>query len=171
VPVFADERGWFTEQFNAFRLAAKGVHLPQFVQDNLSFSRKNVIRGLHLQASPHMQDKMVTVLQGRVLDVVVDLRPASTTFRSVFAIELSADKHNALFVPKGFAHGFAALEDALFSYKCSYPYTPEAETGIIWNDADLAINWQVNSPIVSAKDQALPTLKQLLQKNVISQNG
>ena len=138
------------------------------VQDNLSFSKKGVIRGLHLQLEPFAQGKIVTVVQGKVLDVVVDLRKNSPTFGKTFSCLLNSETHNMLMIPEGFAHGFAALTDSLFFYKCSSPYHPEFETGIIWNDPQLKIDWKIEHPVLSEKDLQLPTLEELLRKSLIS---
>jgi dTDP-4-dehydrorhamnose 3,5-epimerase len=164
---YPDERGWFREFYNP-RAFDSLKAFPTFVQDNLSFSKKGVIRGLHMQTGRFGQAKLVSVLQGRVLDVVVDVRPASHTFGRVYTLILSGDEQNSLFVPQGFAHGFSALEDSLFMYKCSSFYEPSAETGIRWNDPDLEIDWQVDHPIISPKDQQLPTFADLKGKLLIS---
>lgn len=140
----------------------------KFVQDNLSFSNKGVIRGLHLQLHPFQQAKLVTVIKGSVLDVVVDLRKGSFSFGQVYSCRLDDKKHNMLLIPEGFAHGFAALEDAWFYYKCSSEYNPACETGICWNDPTLNIDWETLHPVLSAKDQHLPMLEELLIKSVIS---
>jgi dTDP-4-dehydrorhamnose 3,5-epimerase len=167
--VFEDERGWFYELYKQTVFHEKGI-THKFVQENQSFSRKNVVRGLHLQLAPHAQAKLVTVIKGKVLDVVVDLRPDSLTFLKVYYCVLEEKKHNMLMVPEGFAHGFAALEDTIFQYKCSDIYHKASETGIVWNDPKLNINWGIQEPIVSEKDKALPTLEEFLGKSVISQS-
>lgn len=118
--------------------------------------------------APAQQAKIVTVITGKVLDVVVDLRSGSSTFGKTYQVELSGEVRNQLIIPAGFAHGFSTLEDAHFLYKCSKEYDPNYETGIIWNDADLNIDWQVSEPILSPKDKQLPTLRELLEKSVIS---
>ena len=157
--VFGDSRGYFEELYNQKAFAEQGFD-QGFVQDNLSLSRKGALRGLHFQAPPHAQGKLVFVTMGRVLDVAVDIRPSSPTYGQSAAYELSADNHRMLFVPKGFAHGFSVLSDScLFQYKCTDYYNKESEGGILWNDPDLAIDWQVESPIVSDKDKALPLFK------------
>jgi dTDP-4-dehydrorhamnose 3,5-epimerase len=167
---FFDERGWFTEHFNPNNISpAYRNLLPVFVQDNLSFSKAGVIRGLHLQLAPSAQAKWVSVLAGRVYDVAVDLRPGSATFGKYYGLELTSEAQNGLFIPEGFAHGFAALEDTYFFYKCSAPYHPAAEAGICWNDPQLAIKWPIAQPTVSAKDQALPSLADFVRKYLISQ--
>jgi dTDP-4-dehydrorhamnose 3,5-epimerase len=165
--VFTDNRGWFIEFYKEEHFQARGIPY-NFVQENQSFSRKGVIRGLHLQLAPNAQAKLVTVISGKVLDVVVDLRSGSPTFAKVYYCVLDGLNKKSLMVPEGFAHGFAALEDSMFFYKCSSLYNRNAETGIVWNDPDLNIDWQVKNPILSAKDEQLPTLAELLRKSVIS---
>lgn len=155
---FTDVRGWFTESYRKSALAEAGIN-HDFLQDNLSWSHQGVIRGLHYQASPFGQAKLVRVLSGRVLDVVVDIRTDSPTFGKYYRCELSADQGNMLYVPEGFAHGFRALEDSLFSYKCSIEYHPASDRGILWSDPQLAIDWGLTEgdmPVISAKDQSLP---------------
>jgi len=127
--VFVDDRGWFYEFYKEETFRKN--HLPySFVQENQSFSKKGVIRGLHFQQPPHAQAKLVTALTGKVLDVVVDLRPASRTFKQKYYCLLESSKRNMLLIPEGFAHGFAALEDSIFFYKCSKVYNRESEAGI-----------------------------------------
>jgi dTDP-4-dehydrorhamnose 3,5-epimerase len=151
-----DHRGVFFESFRE-DLLRPYLGDARFVQDNQSYSKKGVLRGLHYQRAPYAQAKLVQVLSGRALDVVVDLRPTSATFGKVHQVILDADLRNMLFVPEGFAHGFLALDDCHFFYKCSSYYQKEAEAGIRWNDPQLAIDWQgVQHPIVSEKDDALP---------------
>lgn len=163
--VFEDERGWFYEFYKVETF--KKHHLNySFVQENQSFSKKGVIRGLHFQLPPYAQAKLVTALTGRVLDVVVDLRPNSKTFKQVYYCNLDSKKRNLLLIPEGFAHGFAALEDATFFYKCSNVYNKQSEAGIRWNDSELDIKWQVDKPIISAKDADLPLMAELLEKPV-----
>ncbi|MCE7066456.1 dTDP-4-dehydrorhamnose 3,5-epimerase [Dyadobacter sp. CY326] len=158
--VFNDERGMFFESYN--EQIFKQLGLPtNFVQDNQSFSKKGVVRGLHFQKAPFAQGKLVRVISGKVLDVAVDIRPESPTFGKHEIFELSSEKNNIAYVPEGFAHGFVALEDSIFSYKCTNIYNKESESGILWNDEDLAINWGVENPIVSDKDIILPTFKSL----------
>jgi len=164
--VFKDNRGWFYEFYKEESFHTLGIK-HRFVQVNQSFSKKGVIRGLHMQLDPYSQAKLATVITGKVLDVVVDLRQGSKTFREVYYCVLESSKRNMLLVPEGFAHGFAALEDSIFFYKCSNPYNREAETGVIWNDPDLNIDWQVKNPILSEKDLQLPALADLLRKSVI----
>jgi dTDP-4-dehydrorhamnose 3,5-epimerase len=162
--IFGDDRGLFYESFNKRRLEdALGIEL-NFVQDNLSISNKNVIRGLHFQEGDAAQAKLVQVLAGKVLDVVVDLRKESTTFGRYFSIELSARDRNMLFIPRGMAHGFLSLENqTVFSYKCDAYYAPKTERGIRYNDPDLSIDWgiRIEDAIISEKDKSLPFLKSL----------
>jgi dTDP-4-dehydrorhamnose 3,5-epimerase len=165
--IFKDNRGWFYESYKQSSYKAAGIEY-NFVQENQSFSKKGVVRGLHFQQAPYAQAKLASVLIGKVLDVVVDLRPASKTFGQVYSCVLDGERRNMLMVPEGFAHGFAALEDSCFFYKCSNVYHKESEAGIIWNDPQLNIDWKVQNPIVSEKDQMLPTLDELLRKSVIS---
>ncbi|MCK6616412.1 MAG: dTDP-4-dehydrorhamnose 3,5-epimerase [Cyclobacteriaceae bacterium] len=167
--VYNDNRGWFFEFYKKNEFAKAGI-TNSFTQENLSFSKKNVVRGLHMQLPPYQQVKLVSVLQGKVLDVVVDLRKGSSTFGKWHTCILDSSKHNMILVPEGFAHGFAALEDSLFIYKSTSMYQPAAETGIIWNDPQLAIPWPFTDPILSVKDSNLPTLEELLRKSVISRD-
>jgi dTDP-4-dehydrorhamnose 3,5-epimerase len=157
--VFSDSRGFFMETFQASVLRQAGLP-ADFAQDNESCSRRGVLRGLHYQLPPHEQGKLVRVARGRAWDVAVDIRPGSPTFGKWAGTELSAVNHAMLWIPPGFAHGFVALEDdTLFLYKCTRPYSPAAERGIRWNDPDLAIAWPGEVSCVSAKDEALPLLR------------
>jgi dTDP-4-dehydrorhamnose 3,5-epimerase len=165
--LFKDDRGWFYEFYNKNTFEKAGVR-TDFVQENTSFSKKGVIRGLHFQLPPHAQAKLVTVLSGKALDVVVDLRPSSKTFGKIYYCTLTGEARNMLLVPEGFAHGFAALEDTVFYYKCTNFYNKASESGLLYNDAQLNINWPVENPIVSEKDLVLPTMDELLGKAVIS---
>lgn len=152
--VFTDERGYFFEPFNAAVFAKVTGVATTFVQDNESRSAKGVLRGLHLQVAPHAQAKLVRVVSGAVLDVCVDLRPQSATFGHHFSIRLDAREKLLFYIPAGMAHGFVALEhDTVFLYKCSSYYDPASERTLLWNDPKLGIDWGVDSPIVSAKDQ------------------
>lgn len=156
--VYSDERGFFFESYNAERFEQAGLKY-QWVQDNQSFSRKGVIRGLHFQKPPHAQAKLVRVLSGRILDVVVDLRSEQPTYGKVFAIELTAENKMQLLIPRGFAHGFSVLsETAEVMYKCDGVYNKSSELGIKYNDRVLKIDWQVNESeaTVSEKDLQLP---------------
>lgn len=152
--VFADDRGYFFESFHKERFEAAYGKPVNFVQDNESMSQKGVVRGLHFQAPPYAQGKLVKVIKGAVLDVAVDIRPNSPTYGESFVIELSEHNKTQLYIPEGFAHGFETLEDnTIFSYKCTNYYNPESEGSILWNDKQLAIKWQTNAPILSKKDQ------------------
>ncbi len=158
---FGDPRGWLMESYNKRVLEAAGVE-ADFVQDNQSFSVKNVLRGLHFQKPPYAQAKLVRVLTGRALDVMVDIRKDSPTYGKHLTVILDAEQSNQVFIPVGFAHGFLTLEDnTTFFYKCSNYYNKESEGGLIWNDPALNIDWNVQDPIVSDKDQVLPTLQEL----------
>lgn len=154
--IHKDERGYFAEFYNERALAGQGVE-KIFTQDNISRSRRGVVRGLHFQRPPYAQCKLVGVLEGRALDVVVDLRKKSKTFGQVFTIELSAENLTQLLVPEGFAHGFSVLsETCVFFYKCTRHYHQPSEMGIRWNDPQLNVDWQVESPDISEKDAELP---------------
>jgi dTDP-4-dehydrorhamnose 3,5-epimerase len=158
--VFGDARGFFYESFNAARYLDAGIDLP-FVQDNFSQSRKGILRGLHLQ-QPHPQGKLVSVLSGRVFDVAVDVRVGSPHFGRWVGEILDGESKRQLFVPPGFAHGFCVLSDeALFHYKCTDLYHPEAELSVIWNDPDIGIEWPEASPVLSDKDAAAPRLAEI----------
>ena len=157
--VFGDARGYFFEPFNQ-KWFNENVGPTQFVQDNESKSSKGVLRGLHFQKPPMAQAKLVRVIQGEVLDVVVDLRKNSPTYGKVFSILLSETNKKQLFIPRGFAHGFAVIsETAIFAYKVDNWYSPENEGGIIWNDEKLQIDWQLNynDILLSDKDTGLQT--------------
>lgn len=167
--IFPDNRGWFYEFYKESTLKRFGID-RKFPQENLSFSKKNVIRGLHFQLPPFAQAKLATVISGSVLDVVVDLRKASKTFGKVYVCPLDSVRKNMLLVPEGFAHGFAALEDSIFFYKCSNVFNKPSESGLLWNDPQLNIQWPVSEPIVSEKDKLLPTFEELLRNSVILRN-
>jgi dTDP-4-dehydrorhamnose 3,5-epimerase len=155
--VHGDERGFFVERFNLDRFRDAGLH-TDFVQDNHSRSRPGVVRGLHYQHTP-AQGKLVGVTRGRIFDVVLDIRPDSPTYGHTRSVELSDMNGRLLWVPHGFAHGFCVLGDtpADLLYKVDAPYSPDGESGIHWNDPELAIAWPVPDPIVSARDQAMPS--------------
>lgn len=156
--VFEDSRGYFFESFRKEMLEKAGIR-QDWVQENQSFSKKGTVRGLHFQTGDHAQAKLVSVIQGKVLDVVLDLRKDSQTYGAIYTVVLDAEKHNMLYIPEGFAHGFSVLEDAIFSYKCSAYYHKESEGGILWSDPKLKIDWKVETPILSEKDQLWPTLE------------
>jgi len=156
--VFGDARGFFLETYQLDRYASLGISRP-FIQDNLSRSAKGVLRGLHLQ-NPATQGKLVSVLRGGVLDVAVDVRSGSPTFGRHVAIELNEENRRQLWVPRGFAHGFAVLsESADFAYKCDNTYSPKDEIIVRWNDPALAIDWGIEEPSLSARDAAAPLLQ------------
>lgn len=162
--IFEDERGFFMESYNTSRYQGNGI-VAGFVQDNLSQSKKGVLRGLHYQAPPFAQGKLVQVLRGAVLDVAVDIRFGSPTFGKHAAVELSAANKKQLWIPEGFAHGFLALEDdTLFSYKCTNVYSKENDRGICWNDPALGIEWGVSGIQVSEKDAVQPLLAEIKQE-------
>lgn len=159
--IFNDSRGYFFESFSQREFEEK-VCRTVFVQDNESRSVAGVVRGLHFQKPPYTQAKLVRVIRGAVLDVAVDIRKGSPTFGKHVAVELTADNHRQLFVPRGFAHGFAVLSDeAVFQYKCDNYYAPQSEGAIAWDDPDLGIDWRVPSTdrILSEKDSLHPLLK------------
>lgn len=161
--VWKDNRGYFYESFSAKAFADAGIE-ADFVQDNQSFSQKGTLRGLHAQKAPFAQGKLVRVIQGKVLDIAVDARKDSATYGQHFSIELSGDNHKQLWVPPGFLHGFLTLEDdTIFTYKVTSYYDKESEVGVIWNDADLNINWSENLKreelLLSDKDLILPSFK------------
>jgi dTDP-4-dehydrorhamnose 3,5-epimerase len=158
--VFGDERGFFTETYNQQRFESVGLP-SSFVQDNHSRSSKGVLRGLHYQF-PQWQGKLVRVLSGAIFDVAVDIRSDSRTFGKWYGLELNDENRLQLYVPPGFAHGFATLSDtADVSYKCTSLYKPEDDAGIVWNDPDIGIEWPISDPLVSEKDAAAPRLSQI----------
>ena len=161
--VFRDSRGYFVETNNEKRYREAGID-AQFVQDNQSCSCYGVVRGLHFQRPPYSQAKLVCCTVGRVLDVAVDLRKGSKTYGQWFSVELSEENKRQFFIPRGFAHGFSVLsEQAIFTYKCDNLYHPEADGGILLNDPDLAIDWQIpeEKRIISEKDKHHLLLKDL----------
>lgn len=161
--IFGDARGHFFESYRQDIFAQNGIPF-QFVQDNQSFSTAGVLRGLHFQNAPFAQGKLVRVVTGKVIDVAVDIRPNSPTFGKHQKFILDASLQNMVYIPEGFAHGFAALEDSIFSYKCTNNYNKASEGGIIWNDSDLNIDWGIKNPNVSEKDLELTTFKDLFSK-------
>ena len=167
--VYGDSRGYFFESFNAAEFAKQTGIDTQFVQDNESRSSYGVVRGLHMQLPPHAQAKLVRVVEGRVLDVAVDLRKDSPTFGKHFAIELTGENHLQVYIPKGFAHGFSVLsETAVFQYKCDGYYAPASEAAIAWNDPDLAIDWKlpIEAVVLSDKDRNHPSLKEFIARTL-----
>ncbi|GAB3054982.1 dTDP-4-dehydrorhamnose 3,5-epimerase [Acinetobacter apis] len=173
--VFGDDRGWFMESFNQHNfekaLTERGLDVPQFVQDNHSFSQQGVLRGLHYQLDPHAQGKLVRVVQGRAWDVAVDIREGSETFGEWVGIELTGENHKQFWIPAGFAHGFVALEDnTQFLYKTTNYYSKESERSIVWNDAELNIAWPLDqslTPLVSDKDKDSVGLADAIKQNNI----
>jgi dTDP-4-dehydrorhamnose 3,5-epimerase len=158
--IFRDERGFFLETYNQQKYSACGVK-ETFIQDNHSSSKKGTLRGLHAQRT-QMQGKLVRVIEGEIFDVAVDARRTSPTFRRWVAVRLSAANFKQFYVPPGYHHGFCVLSDtAQVEYKCTAPYAPEDEIGIIWNDPELTIDWPITQPILSPRDARLPPLSEL----------
>lgn len=161
--VFADDRGYFFESYNKVKLAEAGIDV-NFIQDNESRSMKGVLRGLHFQYSPYAQGKLVRVISGAVLDVAVDIRKDSPTFGKWASILLTGENKLMYWIPEGFAHGFLTFEDdTIFTYKCTGVYNKQAEGSIKWNDPDLNIEWDTNSPLLSAKDRVAPSFKDYIR--------
>lgn len=152
--VFGDARGYFFESYNVEHFAAAGLNMT-FVQDNQSFSGKGILRGLHFQAPPHDQGKLLRVVQGSIFDVAVDIRKGSPTYGKYESVVLSAENKRMFYIPEGFAHGFYTLEpDTLVQYKCTDVYHPQSEGGLMWNDPDLGIEWPLDGePLLSEKDK------------------
>lgn len=160
--VFGDDRGYFFESFSTASFREQ-VCSTDFVQDNESFSRYGVVRGLHYQLPPYAQSKLVRVVRGSVLDVAVDIRRGSKTFGQYVAVELSERNHRQLFIPRGFAHGFSVLSpEVIFQYKCDNYYAPDSEGAIAWDDPELAIDWRIPADhvILSEKDKHHPRLSE-----------
>ena len=159
--VYPDDRGYFSETYHEGRYRENGIDVT-FVQDNMAFSRKGALRGLHFQY-PQSQAKLVQVIQGEVLDVIVDIRRGSNTFGMWAGVRLSGENKKQLFAPQGFAHGYCVLsESAIFTYKCSDFYAPDCEKGVLWSDPDIGIDWPVSEPVLSEKDGMYPLLKDVL---------
>ena len=173
--VFGDDRGWFMESFNQKNfekaLTERGLEVPKFVQDNHSYSQKGVLRGLHYQLHPHAQGKLVRVVQGRAWDVAVDIRQDSPTFGQWVGVELTGENHKQFWILAGFAHGFVALEDnTQFLYKTTNYYSKECERSIAWNDADIGIEWPIESGLelkLTDKDKFASMLKEAKKLNDI----
>lgn len=162
--VFSDSRGYFFESFNQQKFASLTGANPVFVQDNQSRSTRGVLRGLHFQQGEHAQAKLVRALEGTVLDVAVDLRKDSPSFGEYVAVELTADNHTQLFIPRGFGHGFVVLSPtATFFYKCDNFYNKASEGGIIYNDTTIGIDWQIDASevLLSDKDSVLPSFDEI----------
>ncbi len=152
--VFEDSRGYFFESYNTKIFEQAGLKL-NFVQDNQSLSQKGVLRGLHFQNPPFAQGKLVRVITGSVYDVAVDIRKNSPTYGKYYGMELSAENKHMMYIPEGFAHGFLTLQNnTIFSYKCTNYYDKASEDCILWNDPDIAIPWNIDSPLLSEKDKA-----------------
>lgn len=150
--VFEDARGYFFESYNENLFKQAGLDL-KFVQDNQSLSQKGVLRGLHFQNNPHAQGKLVRVITGAVFDVAVDIRKSSPTYGQWFGMELNEKNKTMMYIPEGFAHGFATLQDnTIFSYKCTHFYNKASEDCLLWNDPDIGINWNLENPLLSEKD-------------------
>lgn len=159
--LFRDPRGYFLESFNVEAFEKAGLP-TNFVQDNQSLSSAGVLRGLHFQAPPYAQGKLVRVITGKALDVAVDIRKSSPTYGQYHQVLLDAALQNMFYIPPGFAHGFLTLEDhTIFAYKCTNIYNKASEGGLLWNDPELQIDWGIASPLVSEKDQIQPTLSHL----------
>ncbi|MDD4829079.1 MAG: dTDP-4-dehydrorhamnose 3,5-epimerase [Bacteroidales bacterium] len=157
--VFNDQRGYFFEVYNQERYFNNNMQM-QFVQDNESKSGKNVLRGLHFQKPPFAQGKLVRVIQGKVLDVAVDIRKGSPTYGSYHAVELDAISKRMFYIPEGFAHGFLTMEeDTIFAYKCTNYYNKESEGSLLWSDETIGIKWNIENPILSEKDKISPLFK------------
>lgn len=160
--IFSDERGQFLETYNKLYFNSIGIS-SEFLQDNQSVSHKNVLRGLHFQKPPYQQGKLVRVVYGAVMDVIVDIRKESATYGRHFKVRLDHINNLMMWIPPGFAHGFVALENhTIFSYKVTSVYNKDSEDGIRWNDPELAINWEIEKPIVSSRDTALRYFKDLI---------
>ncbi len=159
--VFPDQRGLFFESYNKKTFSDLGLELD-FIQDNMSRSKKGVLRGLHFQKKPFEQGKLVSVILGKALDIAVDLRPDSKTYGYYQSFILDSERKNMVYIPEGFAHGFLALEEVILTYKCTNIYNKASESGIIWNDPDLDIEWGISNPIISEKDGQLPRFKDIL---------
>ena len=157
--VFNDQRGYFFESYNQERYFNNDMNML-FVQDNESKSGKNVLRGLHFQKPPFAQGKLVRVIQGKVLDVAVDIRKGSPTYGQYHAVELDAIYKRMFYIPEGFAHGFLTLEDdTIFSYKCTNYYNKESEGSLLWSDETIGVEWDIENPILSEKDKIGPLFK------------
>ena len=155
---YPDARGYFLEIYRFSYFTEKGNDI-RFYQDNLSFSKRGTVRGLHFQKSPYEQGKLLSVITGSIFDVAVDLRPNSDTFAKYVSVNLSEENHRSLWIPPGFAHGFMALKDSHVMYKVTNEYNKDYDSGILWNDPDIGINWPEIQPIVSEKDKKLMAFK------------
>lgn len=166
--VFGDNRGFFMETYKKSDFVANGIDV-EFLQDNHSKSTKGVLRGLHYQAAPYGQAKIVRCAKGKIYDVAVDIRPESKTFGQYIRVELSEENRHMFYIPVGFAHGFVALSDEVeILYKASGEYAPLADRGILWNDEDIGIDWGINfEPILSEKDKIQPKLREINKEELI----
>ena len=166
--VFGDNRGFFMESYKQSEFEQNGIK-NVFIQDNHSKSTKGVLRGLHYQAAPYAQAKLVRCSKGRIYDVAVDIRPESKTFGKYVKVELSEDNKYMLFLPRGFAHGFVALSDEVeLLYKADNEYAPNHDRGVLWSDKDINIDWEIDfEPILSEKDKKQPTLKEINKKEIV----
>ena len=165
--VFKDSRGYFFESWNKNKLIDININID-FLQDNVSVSKKNVLRGLHFQRNSFSQEKLVQVLKGKVIDVIVDLRKDSNSFKKHEKIILKENDNKMILIPKGCAHGFISLEDqTIFSYKCSNYYNKKNDVTLNWNDQDIGIDWSIENPIISEKDQNGLSFKELIDKKYI----
>lgn len=155
---FSDDRGYFLEIFHESIFQNHQIN-TKFIQDNISYSKKNILRGLHFQLKPKAQAKLISVIRGEIFDVAVDIRKNSSTYGQWVGQILSSSNHKSLYIPEGFAHGFCVLsDDAYVMYKTNEHYFPEFEKGIMWNDPSLGITWPINKPILSEKDLKLSFL-------------
>ena len=159
---FGDNRGWFMESYSKKDLEEAGI-TADFVQDNRSFSsKKGIIRGLHFQRSPKTQAKLLSCIRGEIMDVAVDLRKDSPTYKQWVSVVLSAENRKQIYIPKGFAHGFVTLSDDVeIMYKCDEFYAPETDGGIRWNDPDVGVEWGITDPVLSDKDKNHPFLSEI----------
>ncbi len=165
LPIFRDDRGYFEEIWHQGKHSAGGVP-STFVQDNLSYSKRGVVRGLHFQ-NPQPQGKLICVLQGAIYDVAVDIRLGSPRFGRHVGVTLSAEAGQQLYIPEGFAHGFAVTSDsAIVLYKCTAPYNAGADAGVLWNDPTLGIGWPIADALVSSKDAAAPRLAEISKERL-----
>ncbi len=166
--VFCDNRGFFMESYKKSEFVANGIDVD-FIQDNHSKSSAHVLRGLHYQANPNAQAKLVRCLRGRIFDVAVDIRPSSKTFGQYVKVELSEENKEMLYIPEGFAHGFVVLsENAEIHYKTNAEYAPKSDRGILWNDKEINIDWDIDfEPILSEKDKTQPELKNINKEELV----
>ena len=166
--VFGDNRGFFLESYKKSEFVTNGIN-DEFNQDNHSKSTAHVLRGLHYQAKPYMQAKIVRCVRGKIYDVAVDIRPKSETFGQYVKVELSEENKQMLYIPEGFAHGFVVLSNEVeILYKASGEYAPQADRGILWNDKDINIDWEIDfEPILSEKDKVQPKLCEINKEELI----